>query len=92
MRLPNRRTRQRHYIDRRADQVIADSTGSGDDLLKTPEVAAWLGVSIQWVEIGRSRGWGPKYTKLSRRMVRYKRSDVLTWLKERTYSNTSEYA
>ena len=83
----------RHNIDRRADQVIADSNGGDDDdMLSSQEVANWLGVSIQWVEIGRTKKWGPKFHKLSPRKVKYRRGDVRAWLNERKFANTSEYA
>lgn len=82
----------RHNIDRRTHQIIADSQGSNDDLLTTQQVAAWLGVSIQWVEIGRLRNYGPKYTRLTPRLIRYKRSDVLEWLNARKHSSTAEYS
>jgi hypothetical protein len=82
---------KRHHIDRRVDQVIADSTGSDDDLLTTAELAEWFGVSVEWLEIGRTKKYGPKFVKLSPRMVRYMRGDSKVWLNERRFSNTGEY-
>ena len=79
-----------HHIDRRAGSLIA-TPGDDNDLIDTQELAAWLGVSTQWCEIGRSRGFGPKFLKLGRRMVRYKRGDVIRWLKSRKrYASTRE--
>ena len=74
-----------HHIDRRADQVLAAEPAAvtDDDLLRTSELARWLGVSIQWLEIGRSKGYGPPYTKLSKKCIRYRRGDVKAWLEER---------
>ncbi|MBK5956890.1 hypothetical protein CCR97_01480 [Rhodoplanes elegans] len=72
----------RHGIDRRARDISKLSTGHPDDLITTAQLAAWLGVSIQWAEIGRSKGWGPPYIKLGRR-VAYRRGSVLAWLAER---------
>lgn len=43
----------RHHLDRRADRLAEHGQGNLDDLLNTVEVAAWLGVSIQFLEIGR---------------------------------------
>jgi predicted DNA-binding transcriptional regulator AlpA len=54
-------------------------------------VAVWLSVSVPWLEIGRTKNYGPKYIRLSERRVRYKRSDVLEWLASRTYENTAKY-
>lgn len=82
---------KRHHIDRRAHHIVADDGASPDDLLDTPELADWLGVSHQWLEIGRNMGYGPKFKKLSSRMVRYRRGDVIAWLDERSHTSTAEY-
>jgi predicted DNA-binding transcriptional regulator AlpA len=83
----------RHHIDRRADQV-ADilSSGDPDEALDTNQTARLLGVSTQWLEICRHRGEGPTFTRLSPRMIRYVRRDVVAWLKARAHACTSEYA
>jgi predicted DNA-binding transcriptional regulator AlpA len=82
-----------YHIDKRAGAVAAATTGSGDELLTTPQAAVWLGVSTQWLEIARHRGsGGPPFERLSSRMIRYRRSKVLAWLDERSHSATSEYA
>ena len=47
---------------------------------------------MEFLEIGRSRGYGPKYVRMTPRMVRYLPSDIVAWLKERTYQSTAEYA
>ena len=53
----------RHHLDRRAADLAQEGAAAGepDDLLTTTEVAEWLGLSTQWLEIGRSRGYGPKF-------------------------------
>ena len=76
-----------HHLDRRADAIVAaaGSTAAADALLNTSQVAAWLGVSEQWLEIGRSKGgYGPRFKRLGPRMVRYTRGDVVKWLKGRS--------
>jgi hypothetical protein len=80
-----------HHIDRRAHNIVAANVGAGDELLDTNATAAWLGVSMQFLEIGRSKGYGPKFTKISPRCVRYRRGDVLRWLRARTHQSTAEY-
>jgi predicted DNA-binding transcriptional regulator AlpA len=86
-----------HHIDKRAHQIIALSEGEADDLLSTKQVADWLCVSIQWLEIGRmndedgAQKYGPPFIRLSTRMIRYKRADVTAWLKKRTHARTAEY-
>jgi predicted DNA-binding transcriptional regulator AlpA len=75
-------TPNRHHLDRRAAKLV-DEPGAADDLLTTKELAAWLGTSEQWLEIGRIAGYGPPFVKISSRMVRYKRGAVRRWLKQR---------
>jgi predicted DNA-binding transcriptional regulator AlpA len=76
-------------IDKRAHAVAIDS--ESDALLSTTELANLLGVSEKWCETARSRGFGPKWVKLSPRRVRYRLSDVRLWLAERVRQHTSEY-
>ena len=68
---------QRHHLDRRADAIASVNPGNADDLLTTREVAEWLRVSVAWVENGRSKNYGPKFTQLGPRSIRYRRDDVL---------------
>ena len=82
----------RHHIDKRAASVLATETDSDDDELLTGSATAdWLGVSEQWLELGRTKKYGPKFVRLSPRMVRYRRGDVRAWLKRRTHQSTAEY-
>jgi predicted DNA-binding transcriptional regulator AlpA len=76
----------RHHLDRRAADLAEEGRGDPDSLLTTPAVAEWLTVSAQWLEIGRSKGYGPKFVRLSPSRVRYRRADVLDWLDERTHA------
>jgi hypothetical protein len=80
-----------HHLDKRAADLIAAGAGDPDDMLTTKELAAWFGVSTQWLEIGRSRGYGPLFVRLSPRMTRYKRSAALAWLAEREHASTAAY-
>jgi predicted DNA-binding transcriptional regulator AlpA len=74
-----------HHLDHRAGELIdKGAIGAADDLLSTVDLANWLGVSTQWVEIQRHKGGGPKWVACSTRRVRYRRADVLAWLDERT--------
>jgi predicted DNA-binding transcriptional regulator AlpA len=81
----------RHNLDRRADVLTAAGAGNPDDLLTTRQMADWLSVSRQWLEIGRHMGYGPAYTTLAPKIVRYRRSDILAWLEERKHHCTAEY-
>ena len=81
---------QTHHLDRRAHHLIETGDGSPDDLFSTRDLADWLGVSTQFLEIGRSKGFGPRHVVVSPRRIRYRRSDILAWLDERTRSCTSD--
>jgi hypothetical protein len=83
---------QTHHLDNRLDELIAAGAGDPDDLMTISEVAAWLRVSLIWLHIGRMKGYGPPFVRIAPRHIRYKRSDVLAWLKARTYRSTDEYA
>ena len=85
------KTAKNHHIDKRAHLVAAEP-GGDDELLTTNELAMWFRVSTQWLEIGRHKGYGPKFQKISTRCIRYRRGDVLQWLKTRTHAITSDYS
>jgi predicted DNA-binding transcriptional regulator AlpA len=84
-------TPQRHHLDRRAADLAAQGAGDADDLLSTSEVAEWLAVSHQFLEIARHRGGGPAFIRLGPRRVRYSRQAVRDWLHSRTHASTAEY-
>jgi hypothetical protein len=88
---PPQQAPQTHHLDRRAEQLAFIGDGPDDELLSTEQVAEWFGVSIQWLEIGRCKGYGPKFTKMSRRVVKYRRGDCKKFLRQRTFARTSEY-
>jgi predicted DNA-binding transcriptional regulator AlpA len=80
-------TSKRHHLDRRVSQIAADlenSNAAPDQLYTTKQLAGLLAVSEAWVEICRHKGEGPKWIALGPRCIRYKRSDVLAWLNERS--------
>ena len=87
------------HLDKRAGTLIAAADSDiknreahADDLLTTAETATWLGVSRQWLEFGRIRDYGPKFVRMAPQVIRYRRSEVMAWLKEREHSHTAEYA
>jgi hypothetical protein len=86
-------TERRLHLDKRAESLVAVvPEGSDDDLLTTIQVAGWFGVTPQWVELARAGGCGPPFERIAPQVVRYKRSAVIAWLKEREYKRTSDYA
>ena len=74
-----------HHLDKRAGDLAEQGAAAGyeHDLLTTPELARWLGVSVQWAEICRVRDNGPPYVKVGK-LIRYRREAVVRWLKSRT--------
>ena len=81
----------KHHLDRRAEQLVATCDGPDDELLTPRTVCEWLGVSEQWLALGRTKGYGPLFQRMSSQVVRYKRADVREWLRSRTYQSTAEY-
>lgn len=66
-----------------------------DELLTTHEAAAECKLSYNTFVQKRWTGGGPKYLKLGdgkRAPVRYRRSDLMAWLTERQFTNTSQYS
>ena len=82
---------RRHHLDRHAGAIMEAANGDQDDLLTTPALAALFRVSKQWLEIGRHKGYGPKFIRLAPQVVRYRRGDVKAWLLERQHAHTAEY-
>ena len=83
---------RRKLLDRAANAIERAPDGHPDDLLTTKQVAAWLGVSYQWLEVGRTRGYGPRFFRLSYKHLRYRRADVLAYIEANTFNSTKEYA
>jgi predicted DNA-binding transcriptional regulator AlpA len=82
-----------HHLDRRSGQLQQQVATALDQekLLSTRELAPLLGVSTQWLEIGRHEGYGPAFVRIGSRRIRYRRDDVLSWLETRTHRSTAEY-
>ncbi len=71
--------------------LTAPVANAPDDLLTTREVARWLRVSKEWLELGRTRGYGPRFVRQGLKSVRYRRSDVLAFINKNTFASTAEY-
>jgi hypothetical protein len=80
------------HLDRRAGLLatVGAAGGSGDELLTTLQLADWLAVSKQWVEIARIGGYGPPFVKNAGKVF-YRRDAVVAWLIERAHRRTNEY-
>lgn len=49
-------------------------------LLNRDEIEAEYGITRRWLELAAHRGDGPPMRKISRRMVRYDRTEFEAWL------------
>ena len=58
-------------------------------LLTPKEAAAFLRLSVSWLAKVRMRGDGPVYVKPGR-AVRYRESDLLSWLRSRARLSTNQ--
>ena len=62
-----------------------------DQLLTTDQAAELLGLCSRTLERHRAAGSGPKFCKLSRRVVRYRRSAIREYLDGRSFERIGEY-
>ena len=64
-------------------QLARRPTPTADDLLRTADVAVWIGRSSGWLDQGRMRGYGPPFVRIGRNVF-YRRGDVQEWIENRT--------
>jgi hypothetical protein len=77
---------RRLHLDKRAAKLSAEldhQDADLDQLLTTQQTAALIGMSAQWLEVGRVKGYGPHFIRLAPKIIRYRRGDLRAWLKER---------
>jgi len=72
----------------------ANDTGSAhlDALITEHEAAAFLGYSVRALQNWRVRGGGPKFVKVSKRSIRYRRRDLIDFIDAHTVASTSQTA
>jgi predicted DNA-binding transcriptional regulator AlpA len=58
--------------------------------LRRPEAAAYLGVSLGFLEKAAVKGYGPPMLRLSKRLVVYDVADLDAWMVARRVRSTSE--
>jgi hypothetical protein len=81
---------QRHHLDRRANRLADEGDkGNADELLTSQQVADWLGITEQWVKQGVPNDYGPPFVKPFPEVTRYKRRDVVRWLRGRARLHAS---
>ena len=85
---------KKHHLDKNAARLIeyGKAAGAPDDRLNTKATADLLNYVVGTLELMRIRGDGPRFEKLSGRVL-YRRSDVIEWLEEcdHRHKSTSEY-
>jgi predicted DNA-binding transcriptional regulator AlpA len=83
----------RYHIDKRASSLLTAASGAPHpDTMTTPQAADFLGVSVKFMEISRSKGLGPPFVRVTPRIVRYLKSELIAWLQERRDLHASDYA
>ena len=82
---PAKPTRKRRSKSRKPPQPPTGVEGT----FPTPDAALYLGLSPATLETMRSRGGGPQFVKLGRRVV-YRREDLDVWLAARVRKSTSD--
>jgi hypothetical protein len=60
------------------------------DVCDTAEAAAYLGVCVAYLETLRIKGGGPRFARLSPRIIRYRREALDAWCASREVGSTSE--
>lgn len=71
-------------LDRSDDQ-------SSDQLLTPAEAAVQLRCSKSYLDKLRVYGGGPRFLRLGKRKILYRKPDLALWAAERTFGSTSEY-
>jgi predicted DNA-binding transcriptional regulator AlpA len=81
-----------HHHDKLATVLARHIEGDDDVVVRTPAAAGMLGMSIPWMEAGRSYGYGPKFIHIGPRAIGYRLGDLRKYLASRsTHQCTSEY-
>jgi len=62
------------------------------DVLDTPEAASYVKLSPVTMERYRLTGEGPKFLRLGKKAIRYRKADLDDWLASRAVASTSEGA
>jgi hypothetical protein len=78
-----RRKPETFHFDRRASRILDTIKGPDDEDLTGREVVAILDVSFQWLQIGRTIGYGPTGKNISPHCVMYPRGNVRKFLRQR---------
>jgi len=70
-----------------APQVPFDTL---ERLLRPAEAACILGVSVKQMANWRSKGGGPRFVRISHKVVMYRHQSLLEWAREREFGSAHE--
>ena len=59
------------------------------EVLTTEQAAEFLQCSVEHLEIARTKGGGPPFSRLGPRLVRYRKAALLDYLAKREVTSTS---
>lgn len=59
-------------------------------LLTEADAAKLLTFTPRFLQARRIRGNGPPFVRISSRAIRYRRSDLLTWIEQRVRTSTAD--
>ena len=63
---------------------------SFESLLSTKQAALRLGTSERFLEIRRMKGGGPQFIRVLAKTIRYRQSDLDSWVAARAFQSTSD--
>lgn len=71
-------------------QLAKQRTGTPAPLLTETEAAQYLSLTKRALQAWRCQGRGPRFVKVSARAIRYRLSDLETWVEGRLRRSTSD--
>jgi predicted DNA-binding transcriptional regulator AlpA len=78
------------YLKYTPSDIGPNTPSHHEQLIREHEAAFFMGHSVNTLRKWRVIGGGPKFIKISRRSVRYRRCDLIFWANSRLVSSTSE--
>lgn len=66
-----------------------DGARHGFEMLDTRAAAAFIGLTDRTLEGWRRRGAGPPFIRVNAKVVRYLRTDLMTWIEQHRCVSTS---
>lgn len=73
------------------DGAMPPALQAGSDVMTTEEVARYLGVNKKTLDRMRGRGDGPRYLRLTSKIIRYRRADIEEFLDAMARTNTAQH-